>query len=38
MSAPAVPVSFMGCYDMNRIDEARGRAFLDKVRTAYSGW
>jgi putative NADPH-quinone reductase len=35
---PAVPVSFMGCYDMNRIDEARGRAFLDKVRGAYSGW
>ena len=35
---PAVPVSFMGCYDMNRIDEARGRAFLDKVRAAYSGW
>jgi NAD(P)H dehydrogenase (quinone) len=33
-----VPVSFMGCYDMNRIDEARGRAFLDKVRAAYSGW
>jgi NAD(P)H dehydrogenase (quinone) len=35
---PTVPVSFMGCYDMNRIDEARGRAFLDKVRAAYSGW
>jgi NAD(P)H dehydrogenase (quinone) len=35
---PAVPVSFMGCYDMNRIDEARGRAFLDKVRATYSGW
>jgi putative NADPH-quinone reductase len=35
---PAVPVSFMGCYDMNRIDEVRGRAFLDKVRAAYSGW
>ena len=35
---PVVPVSFMGCYDMNRIDEARGRAFLDKVRAAYSGW
>jgi putative NADPH-quinone reductase len=35
---PAVPVSFMGCYDMNRIDESRGRAFLDKVRAAYSGW
>jgi len=35
---PAVPVSFMGCYDMNRIDEARGRAFLDKVQAAYSGW
>jgi len=35
---PAVPVSFMGCYDMNRIDEARGRVFLDKVRAVYSGW
>ena len=35
---PTVPVSFMGCYDMNRIDEARGRMFLDKVRAAYSGW
>lgn len=35
---PAVPVSFMGCYDMNRIDEARGRVFLDKVRAAYSAW
>lgn len=35
---PAVPVSFMGCYDMNRIDEARGRAFLDKVRAVYSAW
>ena len=35
---PAVPVSFMGCYDMNRIDEVRGRAFLDKVRGAYSSW
>ena len=35
---PAVPVSFMGCYDMNRIDQARGQAFLDKVRAAYSDW
>ena len=35
---PNVPVSFMGCYDMNRIDEARGRAFLDKVRAVYSAW
>ena len=35
---PNVPVSVMGCYDMNRIDEARGRAFLDKVRAAYSAW
>ena len=34
---PAVPVSFMGCYDMNRIDEARGRAFLDKVRQIADG-
>ena len=35
---PSVPISFQGCYDMNRIDEARGKAFLDKVRVAYSGW
>ena len=33
-----MPVSFMGCYDMNRIDEAGGQAFLGKVRAAYSGW
>ena len=33
-----VPVSFMGCYDMNRIDQARGKAFLDKVRATYSRW
>ena len=35
---PNVPVSFFGCYDMNRIDEARGKAFLDKVRAAYARW
>jgi NAD(P)H dehydrogenase (quinone) len=35
---PNVPISFMGCYDMNRIDETRGKAFLDKVRAAYSSW
>jgi NAD(P)H dehydrogenase (quinone) len=35
---PSVPVSFLGCYDMNRIDEARGKAFLDKVRATYAAW
>ena len=35
---PSVPVSFIGCYDMNRIDQARGKLFLDKVRAAYSDW
>jgi NAD(P)H dehydrogenase (quinone) len=35
---PGVPVSFLGCYDMNRIDEARGKAFLDRVRSSYSAW
>jgi len=33
-----VPISYMGCYDMNRIDRARGKAFLDKVRATYSTW
>lgn len=35
---PSVPISFQGCYDMNRIDEARGKAFLAQVRKAYSAW
>lgn len=35
---PGVPISFQGCYDMNRIDEARGKAFLAKVRESYSSW
>jgi putative NADPH-quinone reductase len=35
---PHVPVSFLGCYDMNRIDEVRGTAFLDKVRAAFATW
>jgi hypothetical protein len=35
---PGVPISFMGCYDMNRNDEARLKAFLERVRAAYSAW
>ncbi len=35
---PSGPITFQGCYDMNRIDEARGRVFLDKVRATYSAW
>ena len=34
----SVPVSFLGCYDMNRIDEVRGKAFLEQVRAAYATW
>jgi hypothetical protein len=26
----------MGCYDMNRNDEPRLKAFLERVRAAYS--
>ncbi len=37
-AGPSVPVSFLGCYDMNRIDEVRGNAFLEKVRAAYARW
>jgi NAD(P)H dehydrogenase (quinone) len=33
-----VPISFMGCYDMNRNDEPRLKAFLERVRAAYSAW
>ena len=35
---PGVPMSFMGCYDMNRNDQARLKAFLERVRAAYSAW
>ena len=35
---PNVPVSFLGCYDMNRIDEVRGKAFLERVSAAYASW
>lgn len=35
---PTVPISFLGCYDMNRIDMSRGKAFLDKVRALYATW
>jgi putative NADPH-quinone reductase len=35
---PAAPISFLGCYDMNRIDTTRGKAFLDQVRTLYAAW
>ena len=35
---PGVPISFTGCYDMNRNDAARLKAFLERVRAAYSAW
>ncbi len=29
---------FQGCYDMNRIDEARGKTFLANVKAAILAW
>ena len=35
---PTVPISFLGCYDMNRNQEPELSVFLARVRAAYSGW
>ena len=35
---PAVPVSFLGCYDMNRNQKPELTAFLERVREIYSKW
>jgi putative NADPH-quinone reductase len=35
---PGVPVTFTGCYDMNRNGEEKLKAFLGRVRTLYSSW
>jgi putative NADPH-quinone reductase len=35
---PGVPISFQGCYDMNRNQERELKAFLEKVRASYSSW
>jgi putative NADPH-quinone reductase len=33
-----VPISYLGCYDMNRNREPELRAFLERVRRTYAGW
>ena len=35
---PGVPISYLGCYDMNRNRERELNAFLERVRRTYSGW
>jgi len=37
-AGPAVPVSYLGCYDMNRNSEATLKMFLEKVRSTYAAW
>jgi NAD(P)H dehydrogenase (quinone) len=32
------PVSYLGCYDMNRNSEATLKAFLEEVRATYAAW
>jgi putative NADPH-quinone reductase len=32
------PVSFHACYDVDHLDERRGRTFLDKVHAAFARW
>jgi putative NADPH-quinone reductase len=36
--ARGAPVSYLGCYDMNRNSEATLKAFLEKVRATYAAW
>lgn len=35
---PGVPVTYLGCYDMNRNREPQLKAFLERVRSAYAAW
>jgi putative NADPH-quinone reductase len=35
---PGVPISFLGCYDMNRNQKPELEAFLARVKGAYSTW
>jgi len=37
-AGPSVPVSYLGCYDMNRNSEATLKKFLAKVEHTYSAW
>ena len=35
---PGVPISYLGCYDMNRNGKPEVEAFLDRVRAVYASW
>jgi putative NADPH-quinone reductase len=37
-AGPSTPVSYLGCYDMNRNSPASLEAFLGKVRATYAAW
>jgi len=37
-AGPSIPVSYLGCYDMNRNSEATLKKFLGKVEQIYSAW
>jgi putative NADPH-quinone reductase len=37
-AGPSVPVSYLGCYDMNRNSEATLKRFLARVEQTYSAW
>jgi hypothetical protein len=33
-----VPITYLGCYDMNRKREPELKAFVERVRRTYAGW
>jgi putative NADPH-quinone reductase len=35
---PGVPISYLGCYDMNRNQTPELKAFLARVRATYAAW
>jgi NAD(P)H dehydrogenase (quinone) len=35
---PGVPISYLGCYDMNRNGKPELEAFLERVKDLYSNW
>jgi len=37
-AGPTVPVTYLGCYDMNRNQAPELKSFLARVDTAYAAW
>jgi putative NADPH-quinone reductase len=35
---PGVPITYLGCYDMNRNREPELKAFLERTQRTYAGW